>query len=255
MQTRRKMCRFGRLSAAIVLGICTLGPLTARADETPEASQPPTKATTKEVPSAGAPPEASVEDLGKPRTADDVALRGLQEQVNGLKEKVFRSKARLLLLRETVLSGSMSGAKARVTHKNQLGSTYTLEKVAYALDGQPLLTRAATDGSLNTREDLEVFVGSVVPGNHSLSVQMVYRGSGYGVFEYMDGYTFEIKSSYPFVAEEGQVTSIDVTVFEDGGITTDVKDRPNLRYDVRVEQDKPELPKSESETPKDSNAP
>jgi hypothetical protein len=68
-------------------------------------------------------------------------------------------------------------------------------------------------------------------------VNLVYSGNGYGIFTYLRGYRFKIRSSYTFSAEEGKFTELKVVGFESGGITTDLKDRPTIRYDVEVRKD------------------
>src|SRR5690606_37116214 len=129
-----------------------------------------------------------------PQTADEAfttRVKTLEEQVVDLKEKIFRTKARLLLLQETVLGGDLSqGAHAIILHKNEMGATFVLESVAYALDGAPVFTRVDVNGDLADRETLEIFNGRIVPGQHQLSVKMVYRGHGFGVFSYLEGYKF-----------------------------------------------------------------
>lgn len=174
-------------------------------------------------------------------TVDDsdyaVRLRGLEENVNDLKERIFRSKARLILLKETVLNGVISGAKAVIVHKNEMGSSFSLQQVSYALDGAPLYNKTDTTGELDESDEIELFSGSIVPGNHNLSVYLLYRGNGYGVFSYLSGYSFKIKSSHAFTAEEGKVTTMRVVAYERGGFTTDLKDRPAVRYDVEVKKD------------------
>ena len=45
----------------------------------------------------------------------DLKIKGIEEKVNDLKEKIFRTKSRLLLLQETVLGGDISSsAKAAI---------------------------------------------------------------------------------------------------------------------------------------------
>ncbi len=165
-----------------------------------------------------------------------IRLRSLEEQVNGIKEKIFKSKARLMLLRETVLSGAISGAKAVITHHNTMGSSFVLEEVSYSLDGAPLFSKTPEEGG-KVGNEVELFNGSIVPGNHNISVFMRFRGAGFGIFSYVEGYEFKLRSSYAFTAEEGKVTSLSITAFEKGGFTTDLQDRPNIRYDVEVRQD------------------
>ncbi|NJK88036.1 MAG: dihydrolipoamide acetyltransferase [Myxococcales bacterium] len=169
-------------------------------------------------------------------TEHAVRLRGLEERVNDLKERVFRNKARLLLLRETVLNGVISGARARVVHVNDVGSAFDLEAVSYALDGAPLLSKTSADGSLDDQRQIELFNGSIVPGNHNLSLAMRFRGNGYGVFSYLRAYTFNVQSSYAFTAEEGKLTTVKAVAYEKGGFTTDLQERLAIRYDVDVRQ-------------------
>lgn len=194
------------------------------------------------VPAAAKPAEAAPSTAGTGATTIDdsdyaVRLRGLEEKVNDLKERIFRSKARLILLKETVLNGVISGAKAVITHRNEMGSSFRLEQVSYALDGAPLFNKTDTTGELDEQDSLELFNGSIVPGNHNLSVFLLYRGNGYGVFSYLKGYTFKIQSSHAFTAEEGKITTVDVVAYERGGFTTDLKDRPAVRYDVELKAD------------------
>jgi hypothetical protein len=199
-------------------------------EATPDAPPPATEGVV--MPPEQSAPAKTVEDSDYA-----IKLRGLEERVNDLKERIFRSKARLILLRETVLNGVISGAKAVVIHRNEMGSSFTLEQASYALDGAPLYNKTDTEGGLDEQEQIELFNASIVPGNHNLSVYLLFRGNGYGVFSYLKGYTFKIKSSQAFTAEEGKVTTVKVVAYEKGGFTTDLKDRPQVRYDIEVKAD------------------
>lgn len=208
-------------------------------NETPPATDAAAPAPSDAAPAAT--PEGPVPTPPGGSTADeafDLRVKGLQEQVNDLKEKIFRTKARLLLLQETVLGGDItSGAKAVLLHRNEMGASFVLEQVAYALDGAPIYTKVDVEGDLDRREEFEIFNGRIVPGNHQISVRMTYRGHGYGLFSYLEGYKFKVQSSYTFNAEGGKVTQVKVVGYEKGGITTDLKDRPAVRYDVEVTRD------------------
>ncbi|GAB4293717.1 MAG: hypothetical protein Kow0090_08140 [Myxococcota bacterium] len=166
-----------------------------------------------------------------------VRLKTLESKVNDLKEKIFRSKARLTLLAETVISGALTGAKARIYHKNEMSSSFILKSVTYTLDGTPIYTKIDKEGDLAEQEEIEILNAPVVPGNHSISVSLVYSGNGRGIFTYLDGYRFKVKSSYVFQAQEGKITEVKVVGYERGGLTLDLKDRPAVRYDVKIETD------------------
>jgi hypothetical protein len=185
----------------------------------------------KATPDSALPPVTSDE-------AFQTRVKTLEEQVVDLKEKIYRTKARLLLLQETVLGGDLSsGARAVLVHKNDMGGSFGLESVAYALDGAPILTRTDKDGDLAKRPEFEIFNGRIVPGQHQVAVRLVYRGRGFGVFSYLEGYKFTVSSSYTFTAEPGKVTTVKVVGYEKGGITTELKDRPAVRYDVEVNRE------------------
>ncbi len=180
-------------------------------------------------------------DQAPAQTADEAfttRVKTLEEQVVDLKEKIFRTKARLLLLQETVLGGDLSsGARAVIFHRNEMGSQFILESVAYALDGAPIFTKVDAGGDLDKREEFEIFNGRIVPGNHQIAVRMVYRGHGYGIFSYLEGYKFKLQSNQTFNAEGGKVTTVKVVGFEKGGITSDIKDKPAIRYDISSAKD------------------
>jgi len=171
--------------------------------------------------------------------AYSVRLRDLERRVNELKEQVFRSKARLNLLKETVLHGVIAGARAVIIHRHEMGAMYTPIKYTYALDGAEIYSKADESGKLADQKEFEVFNGSITPGNHTLSVQMIYQGNGFGVFSYLKGYKFIAKSSHTFTATEGKQLQLKVVGVEKGNpITTDPKDRPSIDFKEHVISDK-----------------
>lgn len=201
----------------------------------------------KDVPAPQAAPQAVAEDDSEEDETEDeaeddgdaydVRVRDLEERVNQLKMRIYQSKARLVRLQEAVMHGVVSGARARLVHRNEMGSTFKLQEAHYFLDGAPLKQMSNIDGSLANQKEIELFQGQIVPGNHQLSVNLVYAGNGFGIFSYLKGYRFKIRSSYTFSAEEGKFTEIKVVGFERGGITTDLRERPTVRYDVDVMKD------------------
>jgi len=187
-------------------------------------------------------PAAPSADLAKPsltaEEANELKVRTLEERVSDLKEKIFRTKARLMNLQEMVIGGDITtGSKAVLVHRNEMGSSFYLESVAYALDGAPIYTKVDVEGDLEKREEFEIFNGRIVPGNHQISVLLTYHGHGHGLFSYLEGYKFKVQSSYTFNAEPGKVNTIKVVGFERGGITAELKDRPAVRYDVDVQRE------------------
>jgi len=164
-----------------------------------------------------------------------VRLRDLEQRINELKEQIFRSKARLSLLAETVLQGVVAGAQAVIVHENRMSSSYRLVKAVYALDGARIFSKADEEGSLGEREETDIYDGSIVPGEHTLTVNLEYRGHGYGIFSYLKGYRFRVRSNYSFSAPEGKAITIRVVGYEKGGPTAPLEERPAIRYIERLE--------------------
>jgi hypothetical protein len=186
-------------------------------------------------------PEEAAPAPAEPSKAIDagtyaVRLRDLEQRINELKEQIFRSKARLSLLAETVLEGVVGGGQAVIVHENRMTQSYKLVRVVYALDGAPIFTKADEEGTLGDQKEFEVYNGSIVPGEHTLTVSLEYRGHGFGVFAYLKGYRFTVRSTYTFAVPEGRVANLQVVGYEKGGPTTPLEERPAVRYIERVER-------------------
>jgi hypothetical protein len=162
-------------------------------------------------------------------------LKTVETQVDALKEKVFRSKARLLLLEEKVIRGVVSGAKAVLRHVNTLGPAYALDSITYYFDGNPIYqkTDAGTKGTLSKERRVEIFESNIPPGNHTLSVTGVIKGKGSGLFSYLSDYSFQFSSSYSFIAEDGNTTRLDSVLYKKGGILADYVEGPAVDFRFR----------------------
>ena len=161
----------------------------------------------------------------------NIKLRNLEEKINSLKDKIFRSKQRLAILQETVLSGSIAGARATIIHKNEVGRAFNLVSVVYYLDEAPVYKKIDKPEELEKKE-IVVFDGSVVPGPHHLSVYYVFKGRGYYIFSYMKGYTFKMKAGHSFNVDEGNLMEITV-VPKDKGSSVKVENRLMVSFDVK----------------------
>ena len=159
-----------------------------------------------------------------------VRLRDLEQRVTTLKEQIFRSKSRLALLAETVLHGVVAGSQARIIHENRMSASYRLVKAVYSLDGAPIFNRADEEGALGQEVQFDIFNGSIVPGEHTLTVSLEYRGHGYGIFSYLKGYRFKVRSSYTFTAPEKKGVTLRVIGYEKGTPTAPIEERPAIRF-------------------------
>ena len=164
-----------------------------------------------------------------------VRLRHLERSVSELKEQVFRTKARLQAAEgDRARRGDRRLAAAVIRHQNEMGATFRLIKVVYALDGVQIFSKADDTGRLSEMKEFDIYNGAIQPGSHTLSVQLVYQGHGFGVFSYLKNYKFNVRSSNTFVAGEGRATQVTVVGYEKGGMTTNMDDKPAVDFRVNV---------------------
>jgi hypothetical protein len=224
------------LSVALATLIGGLAVAQETAPEPPPEAQPAAAATgTEEVVSSATSSGVAQADEQMDAGTYATRLRDLEQRIDALKEQIFRSKARLSLLAETVLQGVVAGAQAVIIHENRMSSSYRLVKVQYALDGARIFNKADEEGPLGDQTEFEVYNGSIVPGDHNVTVNLEYRGNGYGIFSYLKGYRFRVRSSYTFNAPEGKGVTIRVVGYEKGGPTAPLEERPAVRYTERAE--------------------
>jgi hypothetical protein len=188
-------------------------------------------ASVMEVPEVVEEPQPSAEPVASLRE-----LRTVEESVHSLKERVFRSKATLQLLRELVIEGAMMGSGVAIWHVNDLTRAYQIESAQYFLDGKSIYAWTEQDTDAKLPRELEIRDQSASPGRHTLQVTMVLRGNGGGVFAYLDDYRFKVQSSFAFEVEEGTMTTVRVRALTRGGVRKAFVERPTIVYEQRTEQ-------------------
>lgn len=157
-------------------------------------------------------------------------LDGIEGEVAALKDKIFRSKARLAVLRDTVMSGVMAGGRVIVAHRNLMSSGFRLVRAAVILDGAQIYARSDDTGALDQEDELPIFDGNLPPGPHEVTIELTYQGQGYGAFSYLKGYTFKSASTHSFaVGESGQFKLVSKG-YERGNLSTEMKDRPAVEW-------------------------
>lgn len=175
-----------------------------------------------------------------PSSADQAALNrellSVEEDVDALKERVFRSKATLQLLKEVVMEGSGTSGRATVWHVNKLGQGFKLESLQYSVDGQVRFMKGNTDGALDDARELKIQDGVITPGAHTLNVDLKARPTGYGVFSYVKNYVVELQSSYGFTVEPGRACTVKAVVAEKSGVTNSLEDRVAVEYEFKCER-------------------
>lgn len=163
-----------------------------------------------------------------------VKLRELESRVDELKEQIRRSHTRLSLLSDSILAEGVGGARAVVRFKNDLSGAFRLTRALFVLDGAVQYNKQDDTGGLAEQKEIPIFKGSIPPGDHTLQILLKLQGHGYGVFSYLRGYQFEVKESHSFSVTEGKEVELDVILWEKGGVTTPLEERPAIRHLERL---------------------
>ena len=214
----------------------TTPPATTPPEATPPATPP---ATTGPLTPPGSPPGTTVQAVreGEEQAVASYALqlRELEQRINQLKQEVFRSKARLAQLAETVIQGSGAGrSKIKILHKNEMSGTFQLVKLVYLLDSSPVYQQVDDSGELGDLEEINVYESIIAPGDHTVSVEIEYRGYGHGIFSYLQGYRFRVNSSHTITIAGGKEVVIQGIGFEQGDPLTAIEERPTIRFTEQI---------------------
>ncbi len=164
-----------------------------------------------------------------------VRLRDLEQRVDELKDQIRRSHTRLALLSDTILGGGSAGSRAEVGFENEMSSAFVLSRALFVVDGQIQYNRQDDSGALADQKDIPIYSGAVPPGDHTIQVALTFQGNGYGVFSYLRGYKFDVKSSHSFTALEGKSLTVTATAFEKGGVTTPLEQRPTIEWHEKIQ--------------------
>jgi hypothetical protein len=232
--SRRVTC-----SLASVVAIWLAAP-SAFSQTTPEPAKPAAApaaapATPAASPAAAAPKSTAPKNKAVKSAASsqyDNKLRELEEKVVGLKERIYKTKTRLLLLKERILNDVIAEAKAIVVHSDEMGPSFKLQRVIYHLDGDKVYYQDENSGKLEGKDRFEVYSANVLPGNHILSVEMTYRGDS-SVFTYMKDYVFRLRANFTFYATKGKITRVESVGYKKGDITWELTKRPSITFRVR----------------------
>ena len=188
----------------------------APAEAAPEtAEQPAAEEPKAEEPAAEEP--AKTAPAAEDEQGYNLKLRALEEKIDTLKDKIFKSKQRLAILQETVLGGTVGGSTVTIVHNNEVGDLFKLVSAVYYFDDKPVFKKVDLPEELEEKE-IQAYDAAVVPGPHRVSVYLVYIGKGYGVFSYLKEYSIKVTADQSFTLEEGDIVENEVNAFDKGGM-------------------------------------
>jgi hypothetical protein len=144
----------------------------------------------------------------------------------------------------------------RVVEESRMSPSFVLNRALYVVDAHVLYqlrtaapaqaaapgqaqapAQAAAPGQAQAEAEAPparaftpIFDGAVPPGDHVLQVLLGFQGHGTGVFSYLSGYRFEVRSSHTLRLSPGETVVVTVTAYEKGGITTPLEERPAVSW-------------------------
>ena len=207
----------------------------AREPASPPAVRPvPTSGPRETAPVAPRPVVPGAASAPVEQKSYAVKLRQLAERVSTLKELVSQTKIRLNLLKESVLGQTTAGSELAIVQDNRMGSSFRLLAYRYLLDGKQIDAKTDLTGKASARGINQIYNGPALDGVHILTVEFVFRGHGFGVFSYLKGYRYRVRSSDRFKVVVGTGTTIHVVPFERGSAFTPLKQRLSVRYEKKM---------------------
>lgn len=121
-----------------------------------------------------------------------------------------------------------------VSTKDDMGELFRLRERRVVVDGQVVASESAYGDDTLPRQSVD-FDAMLPAGRHEIAVQLVYAGEGGPLFSYLAGYTFHLDVARRVVASPDQVARVLFVAKEQGGMFTELEDRPTIEADVRME--------------------
>jgi hypothetical protein len=169
----------------------------------------------------------------------------VKENIEDMKMRVLEKKTQSLVFKKLLKSESFESNLPIVTinHSNEMSSRYVLSSMVYTLDNEQIFRYSSEDrkNKSGVEKDLKIFKGPLAPGNHDLSVEIVYRGNDAGVFSYINDYKISSQTKKTFKIDKGQNLDVQIVSYEKGWILTKFKDRPDLKINFRSAESAKEL--------------
>jgi hypothetical protein len=156
----------------------------------------------------------------------------VKENVDDMKLRVLEKKTQSLIFKKMLKSEGFESnlPTVAINHTNEMSSRYLVDSVTYLLDNDRVYTYKKNNRQKSgLPKEVVIFKGLLPPGNHDLSVEIIYRGNDVGVFSYVNDYKITSKSTKTFKVDKGQNLDVQVVAYEKGWALTDFKDRPDLK--------------------------
>jgi hypothetical protein len=215
-----------------------------KAEETAEPAEEEAAAAPEDAPAPVEAPEEAAVTPAEPETtappapaeteptyaSEDFSIDKIINALKALKGKIAQSEKRMNDIVSVVLSSAETkGSRINLIHRSDMSPDFKLVEATFSLDGAPIYKKSDDDGIMIDKE-IDIYDGAILPGDHKLSVTLVFRGHGYGILSYLSKYKFKVRSSHSFSVKQGKGIKLTVIGFEKGDVNTKLEDRPAVKY-------------------------
>jgi hypothetical protein len=211
------------------------GEAAAAPEDAPAPVEPPEEAAvTPETPGTAEAPETTTPpppvETEPTYASEDFSIDKIIKALKALKGKIAQSEKRMNDIVSVVLSSAETkGSRINLIHRSDMSPDFKLVEATFSLDGAPIYKKSDDDGIMIEKE-IGIYDGAILPGDHKLSVTLVFRGHGYGILSYLSKYKFKVRSSHSFSVQQGKGIQLTVIGFEKGDVNTKLEDRPAIKY-------------------------
>ncbi len=123
----------------------------------------------------------------------------------------------------------------KLVYRNDGESAFAIESLSYSLDDNPVFTAVDVNRKLGAMKELVVYDGGISPGEHRVSVRLVYRAHGWGVFSCLNGYEVTVNKVLMFEAEAGKKTQVETSGLSAAPLPPTFEDPPEFRFRLSSE--------------------
>jgi hypothetical protein len=117
--------------------------------------------------------------------------------------------------------------------RNFLGKLYVLTGVAVDLDGTKVYWRTDESGRLGRAGALPTWEWVLPAGHHTVNVELLYHGNGFGPYQYLERYGFTIRREFVFPVKAGRRSDVLVDVVDKGDDRLRLEERPVMHFNTR----------------------
>ena len=114
-----------------------------------------------------------------------------------------------------------------VSLEKRINEPFEIKAYKVILNGKVLLKNLVGDNGL-----YGATIDDIPAGSHKILVKAVYSGSGYGIFDYHESYSYPVKSESEIEVKEGAITNLKIIFNDNDGFLSELEKRPFISFET-----------------------